>query len=161
MGALQDQVIVLGQQASALDSQYRRLQTERRQYKIDAEVGSCMSDMQARQMIILRWGGWGRWSVSGSHLPPLRGAPSGAPQPRAMPPLVKELRSALDLVTDPFSSKQCRAGRARARRSWSGVWVVVYVGHAGAANDYAQVGRLGQPVGAVWEGGVQQGVIIG
>ncbi len=48
---------VLSHQAAALDSQFRNISTERQQYRVDSEVGASMGEMQAKQVVLLRWVG--------------------------------------------------------------------------------------------------------
>ena len=56
-GALQDQVSLFSRQTAALNNQFQDINTERRQYKVESEIGASMSEMQAKQVVLLRWGG--------------------------------------------------------------------------------------------------------
>ena len=53
-GGLQAQVGELNKQAYVLDSRFRRIATERQQYRFDAEVANDMSEMQTKQAVLLR-----------------------------------------------------------------------------------------------------------
>ena len=44
----------VSQQAAQLDDYFRMLASERQQFKLDAEIGGQMNDMQARQMVQIR-----------------------------------------------------------------------------------------------------------
>ena len=54
-GGLQAQVGEMNKQAFMLDSRFRRIATERQQYKFDAELANDMTEMQTKRASFLRY----------------------------------------------------------------------------------------------------------
>ncbi|KAF5830206.1 hypothetical protein DUNSADRAFT_14893 [Dunaliella salina] len=53
-GELQEAMISLADQVTVLDDKYRTLSMQRRQFKVDSELGESMSKLQSRQLVVLR-----------------------------------------------------------------------------------------------------------